>query len=138
MPIASSLALQKAVRTKLAGHAALVALIGGPAIYDDVPQGRREPYVTFGDIATHDWSTKDARGAEHFVTLHVWSRERGRKEAYDIIAEIDAALDGASLVLEGHRLINLATTFWTVMRDAPSELYRGVVRLRAATEQVSG
>jgi hypothetical protein len=135
MPIASSLALQKAMRAKLAAHAPLTALLGGPAIYDDVAQGTREPYVTFGDIATSDWSTKEIRGEEHFVTLNVWSRERGRKQAYDIIAEIDTALDGASLDLEGHRLVNLATTFWTVMRQAPGELYRGVVRLRAATER---
>jgi hypothetical protein len=134
MPITSSLALQKAMRARLAGHAPLTALLGAPAVYDDVPQGTREPYVTFGDIATSDWSTKESRGEEHFVTLHVWSRERGRKQAYDIIAEIDSALDGASLALDGHRLINLATTFWTVVRQAPSELYRGVVRLRAATE----
>jgi hypothetical protein len=134
MPIASSLALQKAIRAKLAGHAPLTLLIGGPAIYDDVPQGTREPYVTFGDMATRDWSTKDSDGEEHFVTINVWSRERGRREAYAIIAEIDAALDGAALTLEGHRLINLATTFWTVTREVPSERYRGVVRLRAATE----
>ena len=138
MALTSSLALQRAMRARLIAHAPLVALLGGPAIYDDVPQGMREPYVSFGDIATRDWSTNVDRGEEHLVTLHVWSRQRGKKEAYDIIAEIDAALDGASLALEGHRLINLATTFWTVMRDAPSELYRGVVRLRAATEQVSG
>jgi hypothetical protein len=137
MAITSSLALQKAMRARLAGHEPLTALLGGAAIFDDVPQGTREPYVTFGEIATRDWSTKDGRGEEHFATLHVWSRERGKKQAYDIIAEIDAALDGAALTLDGHRLINLATTFWTVVREAPSELYRGVVRLRAATEPSS-
>ena len=129
----SSLALQKAMLSKLAADAALSALLGGPAIYDDVPQGTRPPYVSFGDLATRDWRTKDARAEEHFATLNVWSRERGRKEAYEIIAAIDAALDGAPLALEGHRLVNLSTTFWTVARDG--ENYRGIVRLRAATER---
>src|SRR5947199_9970375 len=122
MAVASSLALQRAMRARLIAHAPLLALLGGPAIYDDVPQGTREPYVSFGDIATRDWSTKGDRGEEHFATLHVWSRQRGKKEAYDISAEIDAALDGAALTLDGHRLINLATTFWTVTRDPPSEV----------------
>ena len=66
-------------------------------------------------------------------------RERGRKQAYDIIAEIDAALDGAPLAARGppahqsrdHLLDGDA-------RMAPSELYRGVVRLRAATEKSVG
>jgi hypothetical protein len=137
MPITSSLALQKAMRGKLIGHAPLVALLGRAAVFDDVPQGTAEPYVVLGEIATRDWSTKDGAGEEHFATLHVWSRERGKKEAYDIIAAIDAALDGAALTLDGHTLINLATTFWTVTREKPSELYRGVVRLRAATEPES-
>jgi hypothetical protein len=133
MAIASSLALQKAMLSRLAGDPALAALIGGSAVYDDVPQGTRLPYVSFGDIATRDWSTKEARAEEHFATINVWSRERGRKEAHEIIAAIDAALDGAALALEGHRLVNLSTTFWTVARAG--ENYRGVVRLRAATER---
>ena len=136
MTITSSLALQKAMLARLSGHAPLTALLGGPAIFDDVPQERREPYVSFGDIATRDWSTMGGLGEEHFVTLNVWSRERGRKQAYEIIAAIDAALDGAVLALDGHRLINLATTFWTVMREA-GDAYQGVVRLRAATERVA-
>lgn len=121
------------MRARLAADAPLAALLGGPLIYDDVPQGTHKPYVTFGDIATRDWSTKDARGEEHFVTLTVWSGARGRKETYGIIAAIDAALDGAALALDGHRLVALATTFWTVVRD--QEDYRGIVRLRAATER---
>src|SRR5438874_11107225 len=131
MSITSSLALQKAMRARLAGDALLVALIGGARVYDDVPQGTSKPYVAFGDIATRDWSTKDSRGEEHFVTLHVWSDERGKKQAYEVIAAIDRVLDGAALILEGHRLINLATTFWTVTREAPGELYCGLVRMRA-------
>jgi Protein of unknown function (DUF3168) len=134
MVIPSSLALQRAMLSRLAADSSLAALVGGSAIYDDVPQGTRPPYVSFGDIATRDWSTKEARGEEHFATLFVWSRERGRKQAYAIIGAIDAALDGAALVLEGHRLVNLSTTFWTVARDG--ENYRGIVRLRAATERI--
>ena len=134
MAIASTLAVQKAMLARLAADAALLSLLGSAAIYDGVPQGSREPYVSLGDISTRDWSTKTSRGEEHFITLNIWSRERGRKQAYDIIAAIDAALDGAAFALDDHRLINLATTFWTVMREVPDELYRGVVRLRAATE----
>jgi hypothetical protein len=133
MAIASSLALQKAMLSRLAADPSVAALLGGSGIYDDVPQGTRPPYVSFGDIATRDWSTKDARAEEHFATLFVWSRERGRKQAYEIIAAIDAALDGAALVLDGHRLVSLSTTFWTVAREG--ENYRGIVRLRAATER---
>jgi hypothetical protein len=133
MAIASSLALQKAMLSRLAADPSVAALLGGSGIYDDVPQGTRPPYVSFGDIATRDWSTKDARAEEHFATLFVWSRERGRKQAYEIIAAIDAALAGAALVLDGHRLVSLSTTFWTVAREG--ENYRGIVRLRAATER---
>ena len=70
----SSFALQKAFFLKLTADAALAALLGGARIYDDVPVRGEFPYVTFGQTTERDWSTGTDDGAEHVVTLHVWSR----------------------------------------------------------------
>ncbi|CAN5208763.1 DUF3168 domain-containing protein [soil metagenome] len=125
----AALAVQIAIRDALLAHAGL----SGMPVHDGVPQGTAAPYITIAKIESKDWSTKDAKGAEHMVTLHVWSRHAGKAAAYGVLAEIDAALDGAGLTLADHHLVNLSTVFWTVTPE-PGDLYRGLVRLRATTE----
>ncbi len=127
-------ALQAALFAHLAAHADLMALLGGVHLHDDVPEEAVFPYVTLGDTETRDWSTQTRRGHEHRVTLHVWSRHKGRREVQAIIAALDDALDGAAPALDGHVLVNLRTVFWHALRDTDGETYHGIVRLRAVTE----
>ena len=50
---------------------------------------RREaelPYVQIGDGTESDWGTATEDGAEHQLTVHVWSRAGGRMEARAILA----------------------------------------------------
>jgi hypothetical protein len=129
-----ALALQTGLRTALLADAVLVTALGGEQVFDDVPRDAPFPYITLGDIDTRDWSTQTSRGHEHTVTLHLWSRYRGRKQVQDLIAEVDRILDGADPPLSGYRLVNLSTVFWTAQREPDGEVYRGTVRLRAVTE----
>ena len=132
----SSFALQKAFFLKLAADGALAALLGGPRIYDDVPVRGEFPYVTFGQTTERDWSTGTDNGGEHVVTLHVWSRAAGRKEADEIMDAVRTALHDQVLSLTGHRLVNLRHEFSGARRDADGESYHGVTRYRAVTEVV--
>ena len=56
MPSASW-SLQQSIFTKLTADATLLALLGAPRVYDDVPQGADLPYLTFGQSTARDWST---------------------------------------------------------------------------------
>jgi hypothetical protein len=132
-----ALALQTGLRTALLADTALVTALGGDQVFDDVPREAPFPYITIGDIDTRDWSTQTSRGHEHIVTLHLWSRYRGRKQVQDLIAEVDRILDGGDPPLQGHRLVNLSTVFWTAQREPDGEVYRGTVRLRAVTEPIA-
>jgi hypothetical protein len=135
MPTASW-ALQKAIHAALTSDPPLLALLGGPRVWDDVPRGAAFPYVTFGPSATRDWSTGGEPGDEHAITLHVWSQAAGGKEAQEIIGAIRAALHDQALVLGAHRLVNLRQESAETRREADDELYRGTVRLRAVTEPI--
>ncbi|MGE3831358.1 MAG: DUF3168 domain-containing protein [Parvibaculaceae bacterium] len=126
--------LQKAMRGALLAHEPLTAIIG-TKIFDAVPQATAPPYVVFDRIETRDWSTKDRRGFEHVVTLHVWSAHEGKAEAYEIIAQLDAALDNQALVLDGHHLVSLSSVFWTALRTPDGRFHHGILRLRATTEE---
>jgi hypothetical protein len=129
--------LQKAAYAALAGAAPLTGLIGNEAIYDHVPQDAAFPYVVIDETRLADWSTGTEHGSEHLLTLHVWSRYRGKRETYQIGDAIRTALDEAELSLDDNRLINLRHQFSDLRRDPDGETYHGVLRFRAVTEPLS-
>ena len=132
----SPLALQQAIFGTLSTQTALTTLLGGPRIYDDVPQPVVFPYITFGQSTLRDASTSTDPGDEHIVTLHVWSRGRGRAEAQAIIDLLRQRLHDQPLTLSGHHLVNLRTEFADARRDPDGETIHGMLRLRAVTEPI--
>ena len=128
--------LQKAVYAALAADATLTTLLGGAAIHDAVPQNAAFPYVVIDQTQIRDWSTGTEPGAEHMLMLHVWSRHAGKREAYEIADAIRAALGGAMLSLEEHRLVSLRHQYSELKRDEDGETQHGVLRFRAVTEPV--
>jgi hypothetical protein len=130
-------ALQKAIHAALTADMGLVALLGGPSVFDDVPPRSAFPYVTLGQSTERDWSTATEDGAEHLVTLHVWSRKVGRKETREIMEAIRMALHDRPLAADGHRVANIRHEFSEARRDADGETYHGIMRYRAVTEPVA-
>jgi len=133
----ASWALQQAIFDTLTGDARLVALLGAPRIYDDVPQRTPHPYVTIGQSTIRDWSTGTDSGEEHLLTLHVWSRAGGRREAHEIMGALRDAVHDRALPLAGHRLVNLRHELSEAQREADGDTYHGIVRFRAVTEPAS-
>ena len=130
----ASWALQQAIYASLTSDSELVALLGGARVYDDVPDRKAFPYVTFAPAGERDWSTADDTGAEHALVLHVWSRGSGRQEALGIMQGLRARLHDAALELSGYRLVNLRHETSDVRRDPDGETFQGIVRFRAVTE----
>ena len=128
--------LQKAVHAALTADTALVTLLGGAYVYDTVPQYAAFPYVVIDQMQVRDWSTGTENGAEHMLTLHVWSRYAGKQEAYEVADSVRSVLDGTLLSLEDHRLINLRHQYSELKRDEDGETHHGVLRFRAVTEPV--
>jgi hypothetical protein len=127
-----SLALQKAVIARLRGDAALVALLGGAHVHDNVRRAAMPPYVALARFESRDLSSSGADGAEHRFTLHVWPEAQGRAQAHAIAAAIETALV-APLALAGAVLVNLAPTGWETTR-IDKDRYRGALTFRAVTE----
>lgn len=137
MPLAAEWSLQKAVFAALSADATLSGLIGAGRIHDDAPQQTVFPYLTLGQSTARDWSTATDEGAEHVLTLHVWSRAAGKKEAHAIMRALRQALHDQSLTLEDHRLVNLRHDFSETARDPDGETVHGIVRFRAVTEPLA-
>ncbi|MDX2155140.1 MAG: DUF3168 domain-containing protein [Hyphomicrobiaceae bacterium] len=127
-------ALQKAIYAALLADGTVMALLGGPRIYDDVPPRSEFPYVTLGQSLVRDWSTGTDEGLEHILTLHVWSRADGRREVQELLASVRTALHDEPLAVEGHRLVNLRLELSEVRREPDGETCHGLLRFRAVTE----
>ena len=102
-------AVQQAVFTVLAANTNVQTLLGSPVrLYDHVPPAALFPYVAFGDVQIHPYDTKTETGFEHIVTLNVWSRYRGSKEAKDIAEALYDTLNRASLTVAGQVFLSCA------------------------------
>jgi hypothetical protein len=130
---AASADLQKAMFEALAGDATLAALLGGKRIFDRVPTDAAFPYVTFGRTSVFDWSTSTESGLEHLVTLHVWSKAKGKKEAFAIFDAVRSVLE-APLTLHSQHLVNFRFEVAEVSFDDDISVHHGLLRLRAVTE----
>lgn len=133
MPTSASAALRAAVHAALTADPALVAALRGPKIYDEPPREAAFPYVTLGEMRIADFSAGEP-ALEHQLTLHVWSRQGGQREAHVIAGALLQALDDAPLALAGHRLVNFRFGTADVRREADGRTYHALVRFRAVTE----
>jgi hypothetical protein len=125
----SSWELQQAIYNALTGDATLMGMVQG--VHDHVPQGAAFPYVTVGEGSARPWRAVGLDGVETTLILHVWSRERGRKQAKQIMAEIHRILDDADLTLSGHVLVSLRFEYSHTVLDADGVTYHGIARYHA-------
>ena len=130
----ASWSLQRGVYQALAGSVDLTTLLGGIRVYDDAPQAAPYPFITLGQSVVRDWSTGTEDGAEHDLTLHVWSRSGGKKQVHQIIEAITAVLHDQPLTLADHHLVNLRHELSEARLDPDGDTFHGIVRYRAVTE----
>ena len=126
--------LHIAILTALAGDPALLALLGGPKIFDHAPERVAFPYIAFGRAAATDWSASEAEGCEHALTLHIWARGGSKATAYAIAERVTERLTRGVLALADHRLVNLTVRSVAIERERESATYHGTLQLRAVTE----
>lgn len=126
--------LQKAIFDTLKGDAGLIGLLGGAKIYDRAPANVVFPYITFGRTSIYDWSTGTESGTEQLITLHIWSKAKGKKETLDIMERAKALLHDQPLALETQALVNCRLEFAEARHDDDLDVYHGLLRFRAVSE----
>jgi hypothetical protein len=134
MTASTGWSLQRGIYQALASSSNLGALLGRTRIYDDPPQAASYPFISLGQSLLRDWSSGTEDGAEHLLTLHVWSQAGGKKQVHEIIEAIKGALHDQPLALIDHDLVNLRHEFSEARRDPDGDTYHGIVRYRAVTQ----
>ncbi|MBS3650799.1 DUF3168 domain-containing protein [Pseudaminobacter sp. 19-2017] len=132
--MSAAIELQKAVVAALTSDNALVGLLGGAKVYDHAPPQASFPYITLGRTSLFDWSTGTESGEEQILTLHVWSKGQGKKQALEIIERAGEALRPDALALTGVHLVCFRQEYSEVRFDEDLSVYHGLLRFRALVE----
>ena len=127
--------VQDAMFDALAASTEVQGLLGNPPrVYDHVPPGAAFPYVTFGALTVQPYDTKTEIGFEQIVTLDVWSRYRGSKEAKDILQALYDALHRASLSVSGEVFLSCEFTGADITPEPDGLTYSGKARFDVMTQ----
>ena len=129
MPNFSHYPFQTAIYNKLTGDSALMSSIAG--VFDHTPEAQAYPYVTLGESSISDWSSKTTEGTEHNFTLHIWSREGGRKQAAQIMERIHTLLHQGNLTITGQSLVLMRFVSSNIVLENDGWTHHGVMRFRA-------
>jgi hypothetical protein len=143
-------AIQKAIFDQLMADAPLKALLAKnvtdktkAAIYDAVPEPKDAgsdlpfPYVTIGDDTMLDWDTDTSVGKEATITIHSWSRYRGRLQVKDIQGAIYDALHLSQLIVDGYDTVLCLSEYSESILDPDGLTRHGVQRFRLIIDKES-
>lgn len=132
-------AFQDALTARLAADAGVQALLGNPArLYDEAPAGTAYPFATLGRAVSEDRSADGTALIEHRLSLHVWTRHGGRREAKAIIEALRAAAHDQVFALEGGwSLVSCRAVYADAFRTAEPRIAHGVLRFKAVIQTPS-
>jgi len=125
-----SFELQKTIFTTLNGDSTITSTFSA-TVHDHVPQGTSFPYIVIGEETMTDESSAKTLDFNNFtLTIHIFSRNRGRKEAKQIMARIYELLHNQNLSVTGANHINTRFEFSDVIKENDGLTYHGVQRFR--------
>lgn len=110
-------------------------LLGSPLrLYDELPDPVQYPFVWFGRHVSRPMDGEAAPLMEHDLTLHVWSRFRGRAQAREVLSAVRDSLKTIHPDPGDVQLISLRVVFADYLRAANGRSIQAVMRLRAVTQ----
>lgn len=134
MAFSTEVKLRKSIRESLLANPGLISRLGGPHVYDEAPRNQNGAYVVFTQGETRDWSTMTEEGAEHLLTLEVWSPKTGAREALDIASLVADLLHGAPLSMTDATCVHARIISVETLRQNANRFVRARIRLRALVE----
>lgn len=125
--------IQQAIYDDLTASEQLMERIEG--VFDHVPQNTKYPYVVIGEDTGLQWDTDTSDGVNSTITVHVWSRERGRKETKEIMDIIHRVLHRSELNISTLTSVFCYWEFSESFMDTDGKTRHGVTRFRILAEE---
>lgn len=130
--------VQKAIRARLIGDPAVLALVPLTHVLDTNQRPAPMPSIILGESQSVDEGTSLKRAHTRiYHTLHLWAREPSLERAKIIGAAVVSALRMARLALpEGLHCADLRVASQRFLRDPDGEHSHGVVTLEILVTEV--
>jgi hypothetical protein len=124
-------AVQKALRSRLIGTAAVTALVPANSVLDINQRPAPDPSIILGEDQVVDPGQSIARDIVRVhSTLHVWKKENGLSGVKAIAAAAWAAIKTGRLTLDaGLQCVDCRVTDTRFLRDPDGETSHGVVNV---------
>jgi len=127
-----------ALREGLRADVAVQAVLGNPArVYDDETPGPAYPYAVIERHESRAANGANTRGLEHTVQIVTYSRHGGAYESKRLLGALRVAVQALEFDLPDQRMILVIPTYCDAMRTKNQYLFRGVLRVRILTEELS-
>ena len=134
--MSASLALQKAIRTRLVGTPAVVALVSASAILDRNARPAPDPSIILGEDQELDADRIARDVVRIYSTLHVWKKEQGLAGVKAIAGVIRTALQNGRLEMDtGFHCGDCVVTSTRFLRDPDGETAHGVLTVEALVRE---
>jgi hypothetical protein len=136
--VSAEAAFQDAVLARLAADVDVQAVLGDPArVFDAAPNGAAYPYLAAGRAVSEPRDALDADLIEHRLTLHLWTRDTGRRETIVMLGIIRAVLHETDMTLDGgYELVSCRAVYADVFGAQDNRLAHGVLRIRALIQTI--
>ena len=114
--------LQEAVFALLNQNQALSLKLTG--VHDQAPAEAKYPYISFGETSFETADLKDRAGVSVTFTVSVWSVETSQMQVKELMADVDAGLNGAEIDLVGFDYGVIELTSGAVQRQFDEAITR--------------
>lgn len=137
--MSAELAVQKAIRARLTGTPAVVALVPATGILDVNQRPAPSPSIILGESQALDEGSSLKRSHSRvFHTIHVWKKEGSLEGVKTICGAIRTALHAGRLALAvGYHCADLRVSSMRSLRDPGGEYSHGVVVVEALVAEVA-
>lgn len=125
------LEFQRAAIAALEGSSGLMGLVSG--VYDNVPQNVAAPYVYFGDVQAQEKQSLASKVQIFQLEVFLVSESLGKKQLYQVAAQVEVVLTGASFSLMGgyvHFGTRLLRSDYEQQSDSKTSICRQLFEVR--------
>lgn len=130
-----SVEFQTAIYERLKAHAGVQALVAG-RVYDNVPDARTFPYVSFGASDYYEDDADCITGRVETLVIDCWVRAQGKKRpARELADAVKSALHLHAPELPTHGLVEMRVIAVRVIGDPDGITTHGIVEVQAMIEE---
>lgn len=135
---AAETAVQAALLAMLRSAPAVKAVFGTPArVFDDESEAPAFPYAQLERHECLPSGASETQSHMHKISIAVLSRDGGLAAAQAALSSIRAVIEGANWAVPGRHIVLAHVIYADVMRRADRRAFRGLIRIRIVSEEVT-